>query len=200
MRAPPSCVAKAARCRQQSLPRSLVTAVGRLKRVRSANSPSAIASAPSNRPRARPARHRNHRNSRKPRARHRAAAGRGIDRARQHDSRGRRSWSCSMRAARTSTARRWPALLREWRGEDRAGGLLHHRRRRRPRPEPAPGRAKLDLAFGTATWPHQLVRGSCCWSRFTGPPPSYGPPVSSGLTGSGLNCSQIVFHPRLRCR
>ena len=49
------------------------------------------------------------------------------------------------------------ATLREWRAEDRpavafviggADGLASSLR----------GRAKLKLAFGTATWPHQLVR------------------------------------------
>jgi 23S rRNA (pseudouridine1915-N3)-methyltransferase len=49
------------------------------------------------------------------------------------------------------------ALLREWRGEDRpavcfiiggADGPAENLR----------GRAKLRLAFGKATWPHQLVR------------------------------------------
>ena len=49
------------------------------------------------------------------------------------------------------------ATLREWRAEDRpavsfviggADGLASNLR----------DRAKLKLAFGTATWPHQLVR------------------------------------------
>ena len=65
--------------------------------------------------------------------------------------------SFSTSAAKASTARRFAALLRDWRAEDRpavcfviggADGL-------------APSlleRAKLRLAFGTATWPHQLVR------------------------------------------
>jgi 23S rRNA (pseudouridine1915-N3)-methyltransferase len=52
---------------------------------------------------------------------------------------------------------RLAALLREWRAEDRpatcfiiggADGLAQSLR----------DRAKLKLAFGTATWPHQLVR------------------------------------------
>ena len=106
------------------------------------------------RPPARSARLRNHRNSRKPRAGRRAAARRGI-RSRSPmsfpdgaivvvlDQRGENLDSAAL-----------AALLREWRAQDRAAvcfiiggadGL-------------APSlieRAKLRLAFGAATWPHQ---------------------------------------------
>ena len=40
---------------------------------------------------------------------------------------------------------------------EQAGGGLHRRRRRRPGAQPAREGA-LRLAFGAATWPHQLVR------------------------------------------
>ena len=47
--------------------------------------------------------------------------------------------------------------LQGWRAQDTTGRRVHHRRRRRARAEPArQGRARL--AFGAATWPHQLVR------------------------------------------
>ena len=56
----------------------------------------------------------------------------------------------------TSTA---PASPRSWRMARRrpAGGGVPDRRRRRPGAEPA-RQGELRLAFGAATWPHQLVR------------------------------------------
>ena len=82
---------------------------------------------------------------------------RGIDRARQRHPRPRRRSSSSTSAATSSTAQRSPATLREWRADDRpavcfiiggADGLAPSLR----------DQAKLTLAFGAATWPHQLVR------------------------------------------
>ena len=82
---------------------------------------------------------------------------RGIDRHRQCHSRTRDRSPSSTSAATISTAQRWRRLLRQWRAEDRpaacfiiggADGLAQSLRER----------AKLKLAFGAATWPHQLVR------------------------------------------
>ena len=39
-----------------------------------------------------------------------------------------------------------------------AGGGVHHRRRRRPGAQPAGASRACAIAFGAATWPHQLVR------------------------------------------
>ena len=100
---------------------------------------------------------RNRRNSREPRAGCRTPPCRGIDSASPMSFPSRRSLSFSTSAATTSTARRWRQRLREWREEDRpavcfiiggADGLAQNLR----------DRAKLKLAFGAATWPHQLVR------------------------------------------
>ena len=64
---------------------------------------------------------------------------------------------CSMRAATTSTAQAFADQLAQWRGDGRAAavfmiggadGLAADLR----------DKADLRLAFGAATWPHQLVR------------------------------------------
>ena len=47
--------------------------------------------------------------------------------------------------------------LQGWRDAGHARGRLHHRRRRRAGAEPA-RKGQPRLAFGAATWPHQLVR------------------------------------------
>ena len=100
---------------------------------------------------------RNHRNQGKPRAGRRAAQARGIDRARQCDSRRR-----GHRAARR--ARRQRSAAPPSRISSRNGATAD-----RPRwfsssaaptvwPKACATKARATLSFGNATWPHQLVR------------------------------------------
>ncbi len=152
--------------------RILVAAVGRLKQGLGARTRRSLSQARRNdRPRFRPSRDRNRRNSREPRARCRTPARRGIHRNRQ----------CHSRTGDRGHPRRAGRQPRQRvAGDDAAqvarGGpfrrLLHHRRRRRAGAKPARAR-QAQARFrqprpGRTSW-----SASCCWSSFIAPARSW---------------------------
>ena len=87
-----------------------------------------------------------------------AADARRIDRHRQRHPGTRRRPSSSTSAARACRSGAFAGRLQRLaRRRTRRGGL-HHRRRRRACAEPARQGRACAIAFGAATWPHQLVR------------------------------------------
>ena len=137
--------------------RIVVAVVGRLKQGPERELCRALSQARGRcRSRRRAAAPRHRRDQGEPRRRRRPAHARGIDRHRQcHPGpRGHGDPGRARREHEQRFLRRPPAGLA---GAGHARGRVRHRRRRRPR---AGLREKADLAiaFGAATWPHQLVR------------------------------------------
>ena len=88
----------------------------------------------------------------------RQAHARRIDRARQCHPGTAPSPSCSTSAARASTAPPSPAACSGWRDAGQPGGRVHRSAAPTGSRRACARRPSLRLAFGAATWPHQLVR------------------------------------------